>query len=345
MPEMTAAIAKESDLRSNFFEGEALETLYFGGGTPSAVPHQDIDYLIRKMRGNFDIQDNAEITLEANPEDVTTENLDAWAKSGVNRLSIGIQSLQDKELQWMNRNHHAERARNCVEDALKAGIRSVNVDLIYGSPLLDNHDWKLNLDWAFGCGADHISAYGLTVEPGTLLYKKVQKAVLPDVDENIQASQYEILYHTALQQGWDFYEISNLSKPGHRAKHNSNYWKNKPYLGLGPSAHSFTGKQRSWNVRDNKKYVEALDRGELPLESEILTEKDLYNEFVMTRLRMSEGFGLEELDSFKILAPKNFQAIFSEWRSLGYLQEDANRVSLSLKGRLICDTLTTDLMI
>jgi oxygen-independent coproporphyrinogen-3 oxidase len=343
--EMVAAILTEMDQKANFFAGKQLETVYFGGGTPSILAPESIDKIISKAATLFGIEPGVEITLEANPEDLSTTNLAAWKASGVNRLSIGVQSLNDNELAIMNRNHDAEKARNCVALALHSGISSVNVDLIFGSPWLDDHQWETNMTWAFGSGADHISAYALTVEPKTMLNRKVQNKQLPDVDDQRQARQYEMLFDTAQKQGWDFYEISNLSKPGKRAVHNSNYWKNKPYLGLGPSAHSFSGVQRSWNVADNKKYMESIASG-LPVgEAEILTPKDRSNEYLMTHLRLAEGLDLDEMTRLEFPVQAQFSEILSGWVDRKLAIRNGNRYALTLSGRLLCDTLTADIML
>jgi oxygen-independent coproporphyrinogen-3 oxidase len=343
--EMVNAILKEMELKKDFFSGAPLESIYFGGGTPSVLDTEEVDRILSKAHSLFEVNKQAEVTLEANPEDITPAVVESWKASGINRLSIGIQSLADNELQVMNRNHNAEKAKASVDIALNTGIASVNVDLIFGSPWISDEQWQNHMDWAFSCGADHISAYALTVEPKTLLKKKIDKELLPDTDDQKQARHYEMLYHRAAQQDWDFYEISNLSKPGKRAVHNGNYWKNNPYLGLGPSAHSFSGDVRSWNLADNKKYVEALETGTPHSEREVLTRKNRCNEYLMTHLRMKEGLDFSEMTAMAFPVSADFSDTLEQWKHNGLATETANGIALTLAGRLLCDTLTADLML
>lgn len=341
---MVPAMIRELEQRASEFPFP-LETLYFGGGTPSVIPAGDIAELIRTAALHFNTKNVIEITLEANPEDITPPNLEVWKAAGVNRLSIGIQSLDEEELKQMNRCHSAKQAVSSVELALRSGIESVNVDLIFGSPWLSDAQWQRNLDWAFACGADHISAYALTVEPKTALAKMVKDQKVPAPHDEKQALHYHILTEMADRQAWDFYEISNLSKPGRRAVHNSNYWQNKPYLGIGPGAHSYINGKRSWNVSNNALYIKGMEAGAPVSESETLTEKDRYNEFIMTRLRLAEGVQPEDLAAFSVADAATVVRQLDEMAGRGYVKRHSGAYILTTDGRLLCDYLTAELML
>lgn len=321
-----------------------LESIYFGGGTPSILPPNAIESLLNTAKKYFTWNSNAEITLEANPEDIHQENLLAWKSIGINRLSIGVQSLVQEDLTFMHRNHNAKDAQNAVDLILKTGYTSHNIDLIFGSPWLSNNNWEYNLDWAFNSGADHISAYALTVEPNTFLNKKILKKEWPNVNDKIQAEQYKYLTKKSAKMGWDFYEISNLSKPGHRAIHNSNYWKNKPYLGIGPSAHSYDGNIRKWNISDNKKYTENIHSGAEYYTSEILSTADKYNEYILTNIRTTEGIQLTTLENFEVKNAKEIEKELHHFVSKDLLVFDGDTATLTLEGRLLADWITSELM-
>lgn len=345
LADIVPALIEEMKFQSDFFKGTAASTIYFGGGTPSILPATEIATLVNTAKAIFGSAPDAEITLEANPEDINPENLEIWQKAGINRLSIGIQTLDDAELQQMNRIHTAEEGVHAVELALKSGIHSVNVDLTFGSQWLSDEQWDMNMDWAFSCGADHISAYGLTVEEKTLLAKKVNQGQIPKIDEEKQARQYQKLAEKAKALSWEFYEISNLSKPGHRAKHNSNYWKNLPYLGIGPSAHSFRNNVRHWNVSDNLAYIKMSQTGQWKYESEALGPENLLNEYLMTHLRMVEGI---DLDACEVLNPgfsKLHANTIAGWIQQGFATQNQSQICLTTKGRLVCDFLTTQVMV
>lgn len=322
-----------------------VQSIYFGGGTPSMIPSEFIQSSIKLIHELFMVQKDAEITLEANPEDITIESTLKWRDAGVHRLSIGIQSLDETDLKYMNRNHSAEQAQAAVDIALESGIQSINIDLIFGSPWLTDIAWEKTMKWAFECGADHISAYALTIENKTLMNKKVQKGEWMQPDEEVQTKQYSMLYNAAEKYGWDFYEISNLSKPGHRAKHNSNYWKNLPYLGFGPSAHSFDGEMRWWNIADNKKYIENGLRGVFLREQETLTQAQMYNEYVLTNIRRSEGLYLPKLRQHPECDLEQLEKVCTQLIESGLAVNKEEHLILTLKGRFIADSITADLMV
>lgn len=291
MPEMMAAIGQEVLLRKSYVT-ETIETIYWGGGTPSLLPKEDIQKLLQQLRENFTVSADAEITIETNPDDITPENLLAWRDMGINRLSIGIQSFFEQDLLWMNRAHTAQQSVRSIELAQTAGFDNITIDLIYGTPGLTDVNWKKNIDTALSLQIPHLSCYALTVEPKTALAKLISTEQLPDVDPEQQATQFDILTVKTAAAGMDHYEISNFALPGFRSRHNSSYWQGKPYLGLGPSAHSFNGVSRQWNIANNSLYLAAVSKGEITFEEEILTDTQRLNEYIMTGLRTIEGISL-----------------------------------------------------
>ena len=342
---LTAALIQDLAINHAFIETRSLASLYFGGGTPSMIPIAGIKALINAASNYFTWSPNAEITLEANPEDITEEKLQQWKEAGINRLSIGIQSLSDEDLSFMNRGHTTAQAKACVQLALDAGFTSVSIDLIFGSPWLSNAAWEQTLDWAFGCGADHISPYGLTIEPKTFMQKKIKKGEWPAPEEDIQAIQYTMLYERSQKEGWDFYEISNMCKPGKRAVHNSNYWQNKPYLGIGPSAHSYSQRTRRWNVSDNKQYVNCILQGIPAWDSEELDSANIFNEYVLTNLRRSEGVSLTHMLSAGFYTELELKAFSNNLVAKGLASINSDHVTLTLQGRLLADWISSEWMV
>ncbi|WP_243647798.1 radical SAM family heme chaperone HemW [Flaviaesturariibacter flavus] len=291
-PELVDALVREAELRAPYLEGAPVETIYFGGGTPSLLSERELDTILESLRRHYPITADAEITLEANPDDIDPARLAAWKRSGVNRLSIGVQSFFEEELRWMNRAHSAAHARSCIEQSLAAGFSNMTIDLIYGSPLLSDEGWKTNVDIATGYGIPHLSCYALTVEERTPLHKQIARSEKTDVDNDKQARQFLLLMQWLKERGYEHYEVSNFAKPGYRSQHNSAYWKGIPYLGLGPSAHSYNGRERSWNIANNNTYIRALSEGSLPAEAETLTRNQRLNEYLMISLRTLEGIDL-----------------------------------------------------
>ncbi|HRD58979.1 MAG TPA: radical SAM family heme chaperone HemW, partial [Ferruginibacter sp.] len=287
---MVEAICKEIILTPVFDKNEFIETIYFGGGTPSLLSMPELEKILNTIRQKFSIVTDAEITLEANPDDINPTVLQAWLQAGINRLSLGIQSFNEAELKWMNRAHHAAQSLQSIDQIQAAGFQNFSVDLIYGSPLLSNDDLIKNVGIIFEKNIPHISCYALTVEYKTALYYLIDKNKSPNVDESIQADQFEILQALMNKNGYEQYEISNFAKPGYRSKHNSSYWKSKPYYGFGPSAHSYDGnKTRRWNVANNALYIQSIEKNILPQEEEILTPAQQMNEYIMIGLRTIEG--------------------------------------------------------
>ncbi len=271
---------------------QEVATIYLGGGTPSICTNEQLQQIFTAIRAQYPISSNAEITLEANPDDITPEKLAAWQLLGVNRLSIGVQSFREEDLQWMNRAHNAQQVWQSLQWAKEAGFNNISIDLIYGTPTLGNEAWLDNLDKALGLGIPHLSCYALTVEPKTALEKmiKLQKIASPEAER--QAIQFELLQQWAAGAGYEQYEISNFALPNWRSKHNSSYWQQQWYLGIGPSAHSFNGTSRQWNIANNVLYIQSIQSGTPNLELETLTQIQQLNEYIMTSLRTMEGLSL-----------------------------------------------------
>ncbi|MFY7963557.1 MAG: radical SAM family heme chaperone HemW [Chitinophagaceae bacterium] len=340
LPKMIAAIAKEAELRKDYIT-ETIDTIYFGGGTPSILNSDDIEFLLNSCKQFFDVNPSAEITLEANPDDITEEKLLAWKAIGINRFSLGIQSFIDDELQWMNRSHDAEQAKNCIT-LIKKYFNNYSIDLIFGSQLLTNEQWQKNIETALSFNPPHLSCYALTVEEKTALGNKVEKKQLQNIDSNKQAEQFETLMFQLEQAGYNHYEISNYAKPGFESKHNSNYWKGKHYLGLGPSAHSFNGFSRSWNVSNNALYIKGVD----VLETEILTEEQQLNEYIMISLRTSKGIDIEVVKQKWSVEKANELLLNSQvWLNSNHLVMNANNLQLTKLGKLFADGIAADLFL
>ena len=290
-----SALIKELGMQHAYLNDQVIETIYFGGGTPSALPAHDIHLILETIRNQHVVSSEVEITLEANPDDITQENVAAWKSAGINRLSIGIQAFQDELLAAWNRSHSSAQALEAISIVQKGGIQNITADLIYGGPGLSDDDWISNIHRLIDSGIAHISSYALTVETGTALFKQIEKgkSMLPD-DEQANR-QYAILQEQLAENGFLQYEVSNFAKPGFESRHNRSYWSGAHYLGIGPSAHSFNGVSRQWNVSNNVKYIQALNEGVVPFEIEELTLIQRYNELVMTGLRTSRGIDMKRL--------------------------------------------------
>ena len=292
--EVIAAITKEIEFRKSELENTIIETIYFGGGTPSLLSINEINYIINTVYNYHSVTENPEITLEANPDDLSNEKIIALSKSPINRLSIGIQSFFEYDLKLMNRAHNAEEAKQCLEIAINY-FNNISIDLIYGIPDCSNEQWIENINTALFFGIPHISSYALTVEPKTALESFIKKGIIKNVDDEKAQEQFYILKEILEKNQFIHYETSNFGKEGLFSKNNTAYWLGKPYLGIGPSAHSFFGNQRSWNVKNNAKYIKAIQQSTLPFESETLTKTDQYNEIIMTGLRTIWGVSIEKI--------------------------------------------------
>jgi len=292
MDQIGDALARELIQRKNYLEGQTVETVYFGGGTPSLLETEDIGGILNTIQKHFRLETNTEITLEANPDDLTPEKFASFKKAGINRLSIGIQSFRQEDLGFLSRTHTSEQVIQCIADAQHAGFHNLSIDLIYGIPTLTDEGWKENLEKAFSFGIPHISAYSLTVEDKTPLELMIRKGRIKPVDENRSLSHFHILCNKMQEYGYEHYEVSNFCIPGAYSRHNTAYWQGKPYLGVGPSAHSYNGISRCWNVANLANYIETVNAGEVKPEQESLSLTTQLNEYIMTSLRTMWGCDL-----------------------------------------------------
>lgn len=338
------ALKKEMELRNGFFKEEIIQTVYFGGGTPSLLTSAEIMDLWNTLAENFNLTKVEEVTLEANPEDLTIEYLRNLKSTPVNRLSIGIQSFNDGDLKMMNRIHDGKTAIRSVNNAAHSGFGNITIDLIYGIPGMTTEWWKKNIETAFSLPVNHFSCYALTVEEKTALAVMIKKHKTPPVDDQLSAEHFELLMEMLEEKGWDQYEISNMAATEkYRSMHNSSYWSGKPYLGLGPSAHSFNSGFRSWNVSNNAMYIRSLKNEKLPSESEALTGAMKFNEYVMTALRTKEGVSKHYI---QMHFEKKFSEHFeNELKKINpeFFSSINEEVVLNRKGKLFADRIASDL--
>ncbi len=340
------ALNKEISLTPYFDQAdEVIETIYIGGGTPSLLSTDELKSIFETLRHKFRISADAEITLEANPDDINATILNQWLFLGINRLSLGIQSFSSEELIWMNRAHNAAESINSIKMIQDAGFTNFSVDLIYGSPLSTDNDLKKNLAIIFKNQIPHISCYALTVEPKTVLHKMINSNRSLPVDAEKQANQFLLLMDQMKEHGYDHYEISNYAKPGMRSVHNSSYWQGKPYYGFGPSAHSFNGNNiRRWNISNNSLYVQSILKDQLNFEEEILTETEQINEYIMTSVRTGEGIDLAYINKkfgssfYDILISGSTKFITTE-----KLKKENENLILTTAGKLFADGIAADL--
>ena len=340
------AIIQEIELRKDVFANKFISSIYFGGGTPSLLSKEELDMIFEKLYKSFTINADAEITLEANPDDLNFDKILQLKDTPINRLSIGVQSFRDEDLKYMNRAHTAIEALNSIKMAQDSGFQNITIDLIYGTPGMSNEVWKYNLRKSFALNLPHISSYALTVEEKTPLYYQILKKNIDPVDEQQSADQFKILIDEMLRYGYEQYEISNFCKDNSYSKHNTSYWKKDHYLGLGPSAHSYFGNSRFWNLSNNVKYIKALSASQLPLVKENLNTQDMYNEYVMTSLRTKWGCSLIEIEKDYSRSYLNFFKVQIKGHEMnGYIIENKGVYTLSEKGKLIADRITSDLFV
>lgn len=340
---MVAAILKELELQKDFLNGATIETIYFGGGTPSLLSQVELTIILKKINELHPVAKDAEITLEANPDDLTKEKLKALKDTPVNRLSIGVQSFFEVDLKFMNRAHDAAEARACIENALATGFENLTIDLIYGTPTMSDERWNENIEMALNYNIPHLSCYCLTVESGTALHHFVKTKKVPSPDDEQAARQFEMLIEKAVENEYIHYEISNFAKQGWFSKHNAAYWQGKSYLGIGPSAHSFDGQNRQWNIANNQKYLRALHNGEIPFEKELLSTTQRYNEYVMTSLRTIWGCNLEKVNEFGGKYGEHFLKTVQSFLRDEFVFEKGQTYFLSLKGKLLADKIAMEL--
>ncbi len=335
------ALKKEAVERKDYLGGEEVRTVYFGGGTPSLLKPSEIAGILEVLYKNYKIIENPEITLEANPDTVSRESLSEYKSVGVNRLSIGIQSFSDDDLQYLSRKHDSRHARQVLDWVQEVGFQEVTMDLIYGIPTLTDEKWHRNLEAFFATGINHLSAYALTVEEKTVLGQRINKGVAAPVDEDAMIRQYQILVEVTENQGFEHYEISNFARPGHYSKHNTIYWKGEKYLGLGPSAHSFDGVSRQWNVASVKDYCESYS-----FEREELTLNDRYNEYIMTSLRTMWGVDLEHIrKEFGENYSERFKKAIKKYIFEGKIYQKDQKFVLNDDGMLFADGIAAELFI
>lgn len=336
------ALLKEIAL-STAYNDKSIETIYFGGGTPSLLHAESLNTILNALHQKFHIAPDAEITLEANPDDISEQLLASWKSMGINRLSIGVQSFFEEDLKWMNRAHTAEQSVNSIVLAQHAGFENLTIDLIYGSPGLSDEKWQYNIEKAIDFNIPHLSCYALTVEPKTALHSLIAKNKMRDTDQEQQARQFIQLMNRLQEAGYEHYEISNFSLPGKRSRHNTAYWQDKPYYGFGPSAHSFNGKDtRSWNIANNSVYIQSLRQNIIPLQKEKLTTVQRLNEYIMTSLRTIEGIDLNHVQNRFGAAYAQRLLVASHAHSEKLMVQN-NCLRLTNAGKLFADGIAADL--
>jgi oxygen-independent coproporphyrinogen-3 oxidase len=342
-----SALINEISLKDDFINPEeTIETIYFGGGTPSLLNKEELNLIFVALNKRFKISKFAEITLEANPDDINSSQLKDWHKLGVNRLSLGIQSFNNDELSWMNRAHNAAEANKSINEILDSEINNFSIDLIFGSPLLNNKSLAENLNIILEKNIPHLSCYALTVENKTLLHRLIKEKKITNIDIDKQAEQFLLIEDTLINAGYEHYEISNYAKPGMESKHNSSYWKGSAYYGFGPSAHSFDGKNiRRWNVSNNAIYINQLQSFEIPYEEEILSPVNKMNEFIMTGIRMSSG--LKKMEFIKQFGEKKYMELWQTAKPFfdtgKIVANDDGNIVLTKTGKLFADGIAAEL--
>jgi oxygen-independent coproporphyrinogen-3 oxidase len=341
--DLLQALVKELHLQKNYLQGQTIETIYFGGGTPSILEAAEINLLIDTITNLHTVSANAEITLEANPDDLHKTKVQELRQTPVNRFSIGIQSFFDDDLLWMNRVHRAQEAEASVKRAQDNGFENITVDLIYGYPLLTEQKWKHNLNKVFDLGVPHVSAYSMTVEPQTALASFIRSKKQAPMNEQQSAEQFSLLMNGMQTKGFEHYEISNFCKPGHYSRHNSNYWQGVSYLGIGPSAHSYNGDVRQWNIANNAKYMQSIHSDILPAEIEELTEENRLNEYIMTSLRTIWGLDTEKLNTIAAGSANELIKAAQPYLEKGWIEKKERKIHLTLTGKLYADHIAAEL--
>jgi oxygen-independent coproporphyrinogen III oxidase len=344
--DLLQSLVKEMSIRKNYLDGESIKTIYFGGGTPSLLSTDEMKMLMENLQINFNIESSAEITLEANPDDLDKAKFKGLLDAGINRLSIGVQSFFDEDLAFMNRAHNAQQAISSIKLAQDTGFENISIDLIYGTPTLSNQKWMQNIENTVELSVTHVSAYNLTVEEKTPLAHFIASGKIKALSDELGARHFEILTEEMKANGFVHYEISNFCKEGFYSRHNSSYWKKEKYIGLGPSAHSYDGESRQWNIANTPLYNKALHSGSLDFEKENLTEEQKYNEYILTTLRTIWGTDLKSME-------KEFGNVFSDHclqEAQKHLEEanlimKENKLFLTEKGKLIADKISSDLFL
>src|SRR5688572_2044191 len=346
LPQMVSAICKELELRKDYLDGEEIRTIYFGGGTPSLLPIQSLQAIFDTVFQHYQVDPEAEITLEANPDDLTPAKIQELKQLPINRLSIGTQSFHGPHLSLMNRAHNSEEALNSIRKAQEAGFNNISIDLIYGIPAPDHTLWRQDLAQLFALNVQHISCYALTIEPQTVLGNWTKKGKFKPAEDEFTAQQFEILLEEMKKYGYIQYEISNFCQPGFESKHNSSYWQGVKYLGIGPSAHSFNGVSRQFNVAHNYQYIAALEKNELPFTLEELSLEDRANEYMLTTLRTIWGTDLGYLkNQFGLDLLVSQKAYLEELQKKNLAEISENKLKLTDAGKLLADQIALDLFV
>lgn len=341
---MHHAILEELKLRSGYLNDETINTIYFGGGTPSLFSGKQIEEILNLINSHFEVSQFAEITLEANPDDLTKSILQSLKKVGINRLSIGVQTFDDDRLSFMNRAHSANEARESIKLAFETGFTNMTADLIYAIPPENMGYWEKDLSEMIALGLPHISLYGLTIEEKTVFGNWLAKGKLHETSEDIAARQYRYAIETLTEAGYEHYEVSNFAKPGFRSKHNSAYWSGEKYLGVGPGAHSYDGNTRSYNVRNNTKYINEIEKGVLPETIEYLSKIQRINEYVLTHLRTAKGIDLTEVRSkFEVDLKKDSKQVLSNYLNQGLIVWEGDQIRLTIDGFMVADEIALGL--
>jgi oxygen-independent coproporphyrinogen-3 oxidase len=339
------ALLKEAETRKNYLEKETISTIYIGGGTPSVLPVKTIETILMRIFSIFPVESNNEITIELNPDDITPEYSKDLKKTSINRVSLGIQSWRDEDLRMLNRRHSAAQASEGLNNIIQAGFDNVTIDLIYGIPGMNTDSWAANLDKSLSYNIKHLSAYHLTIEPGTVLGKMKKKGLFQEAEEEESVAHFNMLIEKTKSAGFIHYEISNFGKPGFFSVHNTNYWKQIPYLGLGPSAHSFNGYSRQWNVRDLKKYIKSVVNSKIFYEKEELDQRSRFNEYIMTSLRTMWGIDLEYVEStFEKEGYDYVTNLATKFIGYGMMKLDKNNLVLTDQGKMISDNIISEFM-
>jgi oxygen-independent coproporphyrinogen-3 oxidase len=339
------ALLKEASLRKEYLADEKVATIYLGGGTPSVFSVKEIVTILDHIYKEFNVTEGCEITIELNPDDVQPEYLKSLKNLKINRISLGIQSWRDSDLKMLNRRHDSAQAAYALKETLNAGFENVTMDLIYGIPGMSLSEWESNLDFSFSFGIKHLSAYHLTFEQGTVFGKMLEKGLISEIDEDESAAQFNLLIEKAESAGFIHYEISNFGKPGYFSVHNTNYWKQISYLGLGPSAHSFNGFSRQWNLRDLKGYIKALSSGKSFFEREELDTRTRFNEYIMTSLRTMWGIDLEYVEEmFEKEGYDYVMNLSGKFKDYGLMKQEQKSLILTNQGKLISDNIISEFM-
>ena len=340
-----SALCTELEARRDYLGNEKISTIYIGGGTPSLLSVKQLELILGQIHNQYSIEENCEITIEMNPDDITPDYLAGIKKININRISLGIQSWRDADLKLLNRRHNSAQAENALRETFKAGFENITIDLIYGIPGMSINEWSSNLDFSFSFDIKHLSAYHLTFEKGTVFWKMLEKGSIKEIEEDESTSFFNILIEKSENAGFIHYEISNFGKPGFFSKHNSNYWKQVNYLGIGPSAHSFNGYSRQWNISDVKAYIKSINSGKPFFEKEELDNRTRFNEYIMTSLRTMWGIDLDYVE--KLFEKEGYDYVVNlsgKFKDYGLMKKEGKYLILTNQGKLISDNIIAEFM-